>query len=528
MKFKGSCLRSKILLELAEGSSLKPIPHTFSKDPHEAKLTSLAYFAQLDRLLSGEVRPIYVYPNCKENAMVASVNRVLSSAIEPSLAAIARLRQHMLKLARRCPRYVQQPVEEWVNTLTGRKKARYESGLRGLRAEPQPLRKWSKTRMFVKWEKAFRKAAKSQPDCRAIQYRTAEYCVLLASFLKPMEHAIYELSGKGILPKTRVIGKGLSLDARARLCVEKWRSFEDPVAISIDASRFDKHCSRPILEVEHEFYTILGGGDPLLKQLLSWQLDNVGYGPGFMYKCSGRRMSGDINTALGNCVLMVLMVTCALRGLDIDLLDDGDDCLVFCEKRDLEEVRARLAENFREFGYKLTGLDNVATTIAEIEWCQSRIVFTQTGPKFVRDPTKVVNAGLSNSKFGHEPKFAANLLYTIGEAEMSLNAGVPILHEFSKMLFRSGKAPKKPMRLVTGSQHLLKYQREEKLATAITDEARVSFSAAFGISIAQQLSFERQLSATTLSLSNLVDVVAPVNEDDWSIGSFESLPHMRD
>lgn len=524
----GACLQSKPLLELDEGSKLKMIPYQAPrKDPHKTKITQIAYWAQLDRLLSGLARPIYVYPNCRENAMVASVNRVMSCAISPSLQAIRRLRQHMLKLARRCPRYPRQPLGKWVDTLSGRKKARYEAGLAAVRAAGGEYRKWSKTRLFVKWEKGFWKPEKKMPDSRAIQYRSAEYCVLLASFLKPMEHAIYGLRGKGLLPKTRVIGKGLSLDARARLCVEKWRGFDNPVALSIDASRFDKHCSREILEVEHEFYNILGCSDPLLAKLLSWQLDNRGVGPGFMYECRGRRMSGDLNTALGNCVLMVLMVSCALKGLKIDILDDGDDCLVFCEAKDLEEVRARLSKSFREFGYKLTGLEGVARTISEIEWCQCKIVFCETGPKFVRNPSKVVNCGLANAKFGHEPKSASNLLYTIGEAESILNAGVPVLHEFSKMLVRSGTAPKKPMRLVTGSQHLLKYQGGEVVATKITDEARVSFSAAFDISIAQQLDLERQFRATKLNLSGLVDVDPPVREMDWTVGAFEGHPHMH-
>jgi hypothetical protein len=363
------------------------------------------------------------------------------------------------------------------------------------------------------------------PDCRAIQYRSAPYCVLLASFLKPIEHFLYQLSGRGLFPDTRIIGKGLSLSARADLCVEKWGRFSNPCALSIDASRFDKHCSEQVLQIEHMFYCSLLGWDPELVKLLSWQITNKGFLNGWKYGCQGRRMSGDMNTALGNCLLMCCMVGAALEGLDYDLLDDGDDCLVFMDKSSLDAIRKRLLLWFPKFGFKLTGLNDVATDLSEIEWCQSKLVETEVGWRFVRLPTKVLTSMFTNELYGRGPKVARRLAFQMGAGELVLNTGVPILEEAAKLLLRHGQEGK--LKHTSGLEFLV--SREKRFGKVrITNNTRRSFARAFGISVEEQLAWESLLRQTTLDLKSPdIWAEAIVDGSTWEVGAYEGLSCSR-
>jgi hypothetical protein len=84
----------------------------------------------------------------------------------------------------------------------------------------------------------------------------------------------------------------------------KWSQFDKPVCVGMDASRFDQHVSTQALRFEHDLYYNIFGKAPFLQQLLSWQLDNRGRAYAsdgrFYYRKRGSRMSGDMNTSLGN------------------------------------------------------------------------------------------------------------------------------------------------------------------------------------------------------------------------------------
>jgi len=228
------------------------------------------------------------------------------------------------------PEVVPDPYYELPKHYSGSKADKYE------RATDDVIRRGGITRrdagvtMFVKFEKI--DSTKVDPDPRAIQFRDPKYCVEVSKYLKPIEPHLYQFRGDGKqFPATRCIGKGLNSVERATLLKEKFDAFVDPVVISIDCSRFDQHCSAELLEIEHLVYKLLCP-DPWFAEILSWQLTNrVRSRHGLEYVAHGRRMSGDMNTALGNCVLMVLMVAAAFQR-DYDMLDDGDDVLVLVER----------------------------------------------------------------------------------------------------------------------------------------------------------------------------------------------------
>jgi hypothetical protein len=356
--------------------------------------------------------------------------------------------------------------------------------------------------MFVKHEK-LNGSKKTNPDPRAIQFRNVKYCVALGKYLKPMEHLLYRLRGSGknsVLPPSRVIGKGLSSVGRAQLLVSKLAMFEKPVVLSLDGSRFDLHVARELLQIEHLVYTTMNGSRKL-RQLLAWQLDNKGKSDGgIKYKCRGRRMSGDMNTALGNCLLMIIMVATFMRGKKYDMLDDGDDCLLIIESSDLEWVLANVTEAFLEYGMEVK-IENIAHSLEEIEWCQCRPIRLGGGRvRFVRDYNKVLSTALSGTKYFMSTEGSRRkLVNTIGMSELILNLGVPVLQEYAIALMRNAATGEAyELNELESYFHRLKRELKERnlrqltrvKPQPITDEARFSFFLAYGLGCDEQLELE--------------------------------------
>jgi hypothetical protein len=444
----------------------------------------------------------------------------------PTQQGLLLLREQARRIGRFLPKVASQEWFEMPMMYAGAKRARYLAATEQL-LSGSLSRKDATVRMFVKFEKF--NPGKVNPDPRAIQFRSAKYCVALGKYLKSVEHALYALKGDGrILPNTRVIGKGLSMGERASLLRKKWEAFDCPIVVSLDASRFDMHVSRELLQIEHNVYLRMCN-DRTFARLLSWQLDNKCISSlGLKYLARGRRMSGDMNTALGNCLLMVIMVSTIMRGHKYDILDDGDDCLLIIEKDTLPFVLEKLPAMFLEFGHEIK-IENIAEDFECVEWCQSRPVEYSTGKfKFVRLPWKVLSTALSGIKYVEaNDKVRRRLVNTIGMAEMILNLGIPILQEYGIALMRNADTPLVQRfddidslyyRLHRELKALNMKQLEKRDPQPITPDARWSFYRAFGITPDDQVVAEDFL--RTWSFSLLGDLTLPVDIDiqNWTSG----------
>merc|ERR1711982_285948 len=85
----------------------------------------------------------------------------------------------------------------------------------------------------------------------------------------------------------------------------------------------------------HRVYKALVGKSHELSWLLRETLVNSGKTKhGILYKIIANRMSGDMDTGIGNSLLAFLLVWTVMRQLRLrkwDLLCDGDDILVFTD-----------------------------------------------------------------------------------------------------------------------------------------------------------------------------------------------------
>lgn len=206
------------------------------------------------------------------------------------------IRDRLLANLRRTPVVA---AEDYPQLYTGRKQARYQLAADSLILRGLTIRdSWVNT--FVKAEKV-NLTTKADPAPRVIQPRTSRYNLMVGRYLKLFEKELAR--GFARVFGYSVILKGLNADQVAASLRESWDQFKSPVAIGLDASRFDQHVSRDALAYEHSIYNGVFKS-PELAKYLRWQLTNTGYARAhdgaFSYKVEGCRMSGDINTGMGD------------------------------------------------------------------------------------------------------------------------------------------------------------------------------------------------------------------------------------
>lgn len=324
-------------------------------------------------------------------------------------------------------------------------------------------------------------------DPRVIQFRPKTFTLSLMRFVKPIEEWLYHKLWKG-LP---CFSKGKTNREIAADILALWTKYGK--CLKLDCSRFDAHVRAELLKLSHEFYRRLIPDDEL-RWLNAQQIHNKVKGMGIYYRIHGSRMSGDADTALGNCYLMVLMTVAAMDAMgykrsSYGFYDNGDDLLLF--HKNPEEFRHELVKWFYEFGQDLE-VEGLFTEFSDIEFCHTKPVLVGDEWTMVRDPARVMSHAVCGSKYFGDQKSIANMCHTVGSCELSLNAGVPVLQEFAKMLMRLGEGGK-----FVSDSHIKQYYRATQDSPGklrgekdITVNARLSMAAAWDISVPEQLRIE--------------------------------------
>lgn len=440
----------------------------------------------------------FVHSNCVCNEIVSARNRVLGETPQPTREGVRALKIVAKRLAWRVGHRVPLTLEEVLDTFHGSRRTKYVQAYESLALNPLTVGD-ARIQSFVKAEK-FDPEEKINPDPRMIQARSPRYNLVIAKYLRPVEEIIYHLKDDF---GDRVVAKGMNQSARADQILANFSCFQSPVCFSLDASRWDKHVKAPVLAVEHGFYRDIMGHHPEFDQLLIWQMKNrCRTSGGVKYSVHGGRMSGDINTALGNCLLMVVMIMAAMKELGVfyKVLDDGDDCLVWVEGSNFDRVRRALPKIFLGYGQELK-IENVAWTPSEVVFCQSRLVHNGERWIMVRNWRKVLAQACCGTRHWNDPAMVRPMMGLVGSCELALNVGVPILQEFALALIRISHGKIASM-LHTDSGLLARlkaeYGKDLESAMAIkarpvTAEARAAFTLAFGVSEWEQCAVEEVL-----------------------------------
>ncbi len=376
----------------------------------------------------------------------------------------------------------------FAQTFRGRKKTIYENAVSSLYVNPVRKRD-AKVKVFVKYEKTdFTR--KADPVPRVISPRDPRYNVEVGRYLRPIEERIFD-SLAGLYEGKRTVFKGMNASESGRRMFDLWSSFREPVAIGLDASRFDQHVSKDSLQWEHSQYLKCfprAKDQRKLSRLLGWQLENdcTGYCEDgkLSYKKEGGRMSGDMNTSLGNCILMCCMIKqySMDRGVRTLLANNGDDCVVFMEASDLARFSHNLDGWFRSMGFNMT-VEKPVYVFEEIEFCQTHPVLGSSSPGdyiMVRHPKWAIAKDTCSVHGFNSTKEFKNWLGAVGEGGLSMTGAIPVFQDFYRCYVQAASG-RKDKRYVQSWGVRSMQQGMKRCYGDIAPETRASFYWAFGV-----------------------------------------------
>lgn len=514
---------------MVKESAKPPRGFVFTTTPH---LMPACQVLVHNPVLQNGLRAIYTRIFCVKNPDVPGGYSVCPEPSRPKIfSTLHKLRDSIVRNTV-VPDVV--PLQDVPSMYIGRKKQVYERAYNSL-CETPVNRTDSYIRAFTKKEKlvvsagvdsVLSPAQLDSKDPRIIQPRNPRYNLELASYLKTLEHRLFQAIDHTYGATT--VFKGLNAVEQGTKLAEAWTTVRNPVGIRMDFKRFDQHVSREALEFEHSFYVNcyrklrqLGRKVNIkqLKMLLSWQLDNncvlrVPEGT-IRYRTRGKRMSGDNNTGLGNVVLVCTMFLLFLKTVGIPiskcrLVNNGDDCCLIIDQKWQAAVLKHLQPYFLQYGFEID-VEGVSTQLEDIRFCQCNPVEVRPGEWImVRDldvsrVKDAINLKPMPTKESHDVWRSQ-----IAGCGLALTSGIPVMQEFYLALAR-GVDPTRSGDYVTGMDFLA-HGLVARVHTP-TDTARISFFSAFGITPDEQLQLERHYRGLVVKYQ----VDQPVDHTDGSV-----------
>lgn len=457
---------------------------------------------------------IVTHSDCVCNEMRALHHRHQKIAAPPTEEGLKAVRSKVRELFVKegVPGIVPKTREAVLEHYSGRQKALFLRAYESLKDRPVRARD-AEVKMFLKDDKyAPEKAREKAPRC--IQYRDKRYCLELARYLQPIESRVYQTKDQ---VGERLIAKGRNPWQRGADLKAKADHFANPLYLLLDASGFDAHVSIGLLKAEHMAYVknTKKAARPMLKQLLKWQLVNKGVTKnGTKYTTPGTRMSGDMNTGLGNSVLMAAMLEVMLEeaGVVGAVYVDGDDSVVVIDRADQDKLPP-IYPYFLKFGMEMKF--EATTEFSQVDFCQCRPVCVDGVWVMCRDPSRVLTRPLwTTRKMGE--RLAGRYLVGLGLGEIAVNWGLPLGGVLGQQLYNCGEGKPWAYEYHPGMK-IREYGRTDSPTPSY--ETRLSYFEAWGLAPAEQEAAEdairRCVRAGTSDHDYLVAEVTEPGYDRW-------------
>jgi hypothetical protein len=386
-------------------------------------------------------------------------------------------------------------TEEFLGFYSGRKLERYKEAAESLAVRPlEDKDAWLST--FVKAEKLCL-SKKPDPAPRVIQPRSTRFNVELGRYLRHAEKYLFKALDS--LFGGRTVFKGINADEQGIEMKNIWDQFRDPVAIGMDASRFDQHVSKEALLFEHKVWCDMfpHAQRKQLRTLLNQQLVNRGLARcpdgEIRYTVEGCRMSGDMNTSSGNCLIMCSSVYewCRKQGIaKFRLANNGDDCVVFMERSDEKRFLRGCKEYYTSLGFTMK-IEEPVYTLEHVEFCQARPVLVSGEYRMVRNLHQSISKDLHCLHDIAVSKHAEAWISAVGMGGQSSCSGVPVLQTFYHQFPHSEHKLSGQLREKFLESQGFKYNLNRSCEmTQVEADSRYSFWLAFGLTPDEQIALE--------------------------------------
>lgn len=482
--------------------------------------------------------PPTVHASCWCNVYGAIRLRIFKETYVPSVLGKRLIYQSHRLLGDMLCSYVGKSLipmtfKEFIKSCPQKNRKRYLNALRRYLNEGIQERDFE-LNLFNKLDKldGFLKKIKSNKEIkpRAIQGRSYIFNLLFGCYTKKIEKLAYRLFPPSRLrSKSRMIVKGLNIPERSRLFMEKLENFKDPLVISLDASSFDASIKVCHLNGLKNIYMRLYPKDQFLKYLLDKREMNLGEGAGIKYKMRGQRNSGEMDTALGNCLNMCSAAISCMIHLGIskyDIVNDGDDCLIILENKC--KNRARLTEPsqickaikqlMREMGFDTDPESSHIRSVGveDVEFCRSRLVWYPGGYRWTRNGKRARSTfGMVLRKMNNKKQLLSHIkgMFT---CEYFVSSGVPIIQPMLWHYIKLLGGVKKPKRWKNEDyawrflQEFSDFPKSLPGPPTIHPLTRISYEKAFGITVNDQLVEEMLVQrVTVINTSRVFNEVSP-------------------
>jgi hypothetical protein len=224
-----------------------------------------------------------------------------------------------------------------------------------------------------------------------------------------------------------------------------------------------------------------------------------------------KRMSGDMNTGCGNVILMCAMMhSYCSRFSKYRLANNGDDCVLFIERKELRKCR-QLNEWFLDFGFQLI-IDKPVYKIEQVVFCQANPIYDGKTWTMVRHYPETVSKDAVSIKPLNSESVFRKWAAAVGQCGLSLTGGLPIYQDIFNRLIQLS-CGSRPLTgdptLETGWFRLA--DRMSRRYGAASTEARVSFWRAFGVEPDKQMVIESVIRQSAVDLSHNAVILEP----DW-------------
>jgi len=367
--------------------------------------------------------------------------------------------------------------------------------------------------------KAEKKAAKRDMIARIYGAFSVEDNILLGRYLKPLEHhifdAINELYHEEFGCDLVTVMKGMNSPDKCKVMRRKWTTFKNPVAIELDCTHFDKHINEILLKLEHSVYLkhYTGVDRDVLFELLRHQLEidwDAFTDDGFrvVYKTRGGRVSGTVNTALGNITVMTMcFYAYALHlkqlGIRFEYVNEGDDCFFIVEESDYPRI-PDVKQFFLQFGLQVR-IENVVREFSKIQFCQTSPICIDGTWRLIRLPKAIFFKDLSQLAWKGISVFQ-KWLGEVGIGGAILNHRVPVLQNLYLRMRTFSSTDKFTPSLVNEIYHsgltsLSKGMEIDESQRELTSENRYQFYLTTGIHPDTQHVLEEMIDNMTFDFS---------------------------
>jgi len=378
-----------------------------------------------------------------------------------------------------------------VNSYKGPWRAKYFAAWQ-LYHEVGLLDRFGRTTLFCKDDLEMGRPEKA---ARAIQYRHPVFALEQGKFTKPIEKWFYHLRDEF---GTLIVGKADPFTIAGEL-VNKSKHFADPVYLMLDASKFDSCVDIKWLQICLSIYLKLFPKRFHRTINFIWKKTFINRGStrkGLKYRTHGTRMSGDMDTGLGNSIIMYLMLTSYLQNHRIrhSLLVNGDDSLVVIARADLQ--KAKDISIFTTFGFNMKF--EVAQTIQQAEFCQSRLIFSDYGPTMARKPARIMGRTSWTTR-DYGVKNTRSFVNTLGLCERAASFGVPIASTMATKMINVANTHRTVTLKPWLAEHYLTMKKPWKIGhPKISLETRLSFYDAWDIEPQDQIDIENSIRVNLL------------------------------